>query len=64
MSTVNGSVQLPVGVADLDDDVVFVPNGTAGINVARDLGAKPGSVVQLAPAAAELELAAGAEGDR
>jgi NADH-quinone oxidoreductase subunit G len=64
VSTAKGSVHLPVDVADLDDDVVFVPNGTAGINVARDLGAGPGSIVQVAPAHVELDLAAGAEGDR
>ena len=47
VTTDHGSVVLQVGRADLDDDVVFVPNGVAGLNVTRDLGVRPGGRVSL-----------------
>ena len=58
VSTARGSVQLPVQVADLRDDVVWMPNGTAGINLARDLGAQVGSLVEVSVVQHDLEPAA------
>ncbi len=46
-----GSVTLPVGVADLDDGVVWAPANTGGVNLNRDLGAA-GSVVRVEGGAA------------
>ena len=46
-----GTVSLPVGVADLADDVVWLPSNTGGVNVNRDLGT-PGSIVRVAGGAA------------
>ncbi|MDX6323805.1 MAG: NADH-quinone oxidoreductase subunit [Nocardioidaceae bacterium] len=54
VSTGRGAVVLPVGVADLDDDVVWAPTSSGGTNLARDLGAGAGSVVGLAPVPAAL----------
>jgi NADH-quinone oxidoreductase subunit G len=45
-----GSVTLPVGVADLPDDVVWAPANSGGINLNRDLGAA-GSAVRVGGAA-------------
>ncbi|MBA2464190.1 MAG: NADH-quinone oxidoreductase subunit G, partial [Nocardioidaceae bacterium] len=42
-----GSITLQVGVADLADDVVWVPASSGGVNVNRDLGLA-GSAVRLA----------------
>jgi NADH-quinone oxidoreductase subunit G len=47
VTTDHGSVVLQVGRADLDDGVVFVPDGVAGLNVTRDLGVRPGGRVSL-----------------
>jgi NADH-quinone oxidoreductase subunit G len=47
LSTAGGSVVLPLGVADLADDVVWAPTASGGVNLARDLGALPGSTVSL-----------------
>ena len=47
LSTSHGSVTFPVGVADLDDDVVWAPTSSGGANLTRDLGAGAGSVVSL-----------------
>jgi NADH-quinone oxidoreductase subunit G len=41
-----GSITLPVGVAALADDVVWVPSSSGGTNVNRDLGLA-GSAVRL-----------------
>ena len=46
-----GSVALQVGTADLDDDVVWLPGNTGGVNVNRDL-ASPGSPVRVTGGAA------------
>jgi len=46
-----GSVSLPVGTADLADDVVWLPGNTGGVNVNRDL-ASPGSPVRVTGGAA------------
>jgi NADH-quinone oxidoreductase subunit G len=45
-----GSVTLPVGVADLPDDVVWAPANSGGINLNRDLGVA-GSAVRVGGAA-------------
>ena len=47
LSTAAGSVDLPTGVADVADDVVWAPTASGGVNLARDLGALAGSVVSL-----------------
>ncbi len=52
LTTDLGRVVLPVGVADLDEDVVWAPTGTAGIDLVRDLGARSGSVVSVEAAQA------------
>jgi NADH-quinone oxidoreductase subunit G len=54
VSTARGAVVLPVGVADLDDDVVWAPAGSGGNNLARDLGAGAGSAVALGPVQREV----------
>ncbi|CAN5288093.1 NADH-quinone oxidoreductase subunit G [soil metagenome] len=46
-----GWVTMPVGIADLADDVVWVPASSAGVNVNRDLGLA-GSAVRLTGGAA------------
>jgi NADH-quinone oxidoreductase subunit G len=43
----NGSVELPVAVADLPDGVVWAPQSSGGIRLSRDLGTNAGSVVRL-----------------
>jgi NADH-quinone oxidoreductase subunit G len=47
LSTDRGAAVLAVGVADLDDDVVWAPSSSGGVNVSRDLGAGSGSMVRL-----------------
>ena len=47
LATERGSVDMPVGVADLPDGVVWAPASSGGIRLMRDLGASPGSVVRL-----------------
>ena len=47
LSTERGSVELPVGVADLPDGVVWAPESSGGIRLSRDLGAGAGAVVRL-----------------
>jgi NADH-quinone oxidoreductase subunit G len=46
LSGERGSVEMPVGVADLPDGVVWAPSSSDGVVVSRDLGAA-GSVVRL-----------------
>ncbi len=50
LSGVRGSVTLPVGFADLPDNVVWAPANTGGVNLNRDLGAA-GSAVRVGGAA-------------
>ncbi len=57
VSTDAGSVSLPVAVADLPDDVVWVPAHSGGVHVTRDLGAGHGATVRLAPGRGQTELA-------
>ena len=47
LSTEFGWVDLPAGVADLPDGVVWAPTSSGGIRLLRDLGASSGSVVRL-----------------
>jgi NADH-quinone oxidoreductase subunit G len=47
VSTARGSITLPAVVDDLPDAVVWVPQRSAGISVARDLGVGAGSVVRI-----------------
>ncbi|MEJ7744653.1 MAG: molybdopterin-dependent oxidoreductase [Nocardioidaceae bacterium] len=51
VSTPSGSVTLGTVVADVADDVVWLPSrgpaGTGGFNLQRDLRAQPGSVVRV-----------------
>jgi NADH-quinone oxidoreductase subunit G len=47
ISTDRGAVELPVGVADLPDDVVWAPASAVGLSLSRDLGAGHGAVVRL-----------------
>jgi len=47
LSTEFGWVDLPVGLADLPDGVVWAPASSGGIRLLRDLGASSGSVVRL-----------------
>ncbi|MFN2538369.1 MAG: NADH-quinone oxidoreductase subunit G [Mycobacteriales bacterium] len=47
VSTDSGSLTLPLVVADLPDDVVWVPTRTRGAAVRTDLAAQHGSVVRL-----------------
>jgi NADH-quinone oxidoreductase subunit G len=42
-----GSVSLPVQVADVVDDVVWVPMNSPGCHIHADLGVVPGATVQL-----------------
>jgi NADH-quinone oxidoreductase subunit G len=52
LSTALGAVVLPAGTADLDDDVVWAPTASGGINLARDLGVGAGSRVTVTRAPA------------
>ncbi len=48
IATDRGSMELPVGVADLPDHVVWAPSTAVGTSLSRDLGgAVPGTVVRL-----------------
>ncbi|HSE70242.1 MAG TPA: NADH-quinone oxidoreductase subunit G [Nocardioidaceae bacterium] len=42
-----GSVELPVGAADLPDGVVWAPSSSEGVNLARELGVGAGATVRL-----------------
>ncbi|CAA9366593.1 MAG: NADH-ubiquinone oxidoreductase chain G [uncultured Nocardioidaceae bacterium] len=64
LSTGAGSVILPLGVADLPDDVVWAPTASGGVNLARDLGALAGSTVSLAPQQSVPETVSSANGAR
>ncbi|HEX6248536.1 MAG TPA: NADH-quinone oxidoreductase subunit G [Nocardioidaceae bacterium] len=48
VATDRGSVELPVGVADLPDHVVWAPASSSGVSLSRELGAAAsGTVVRL-----------------
>jgi NADH-quinone oxidoreductase subunit G len=64
LSTAAGSVVLPLGVADLADDVVWAPTASGGVNLARDLGALAGSTVSLSVVQSVPETAPSANGVR
>jgi len=63
LSTATGSVALPVGVADLADDVVWAPTASGGVNLARDLGALAGSEVALSAVDSAVEASMALNGD-
>lgn len=48
VSTSRGAITLPVAVTDLPEDVVWLPECSAGSHVHETLGAKNGSVVSIA----------------
>ncbi|MCG5215125.1 NADH-quinone oxidoreductase subunit G [Streptosporangium sp. KLBMP 9127] len=50
VTTVQGSVSLPVRVADLPDRVVWLPANSAGCSVTRDLRAAAGDIVKIGSA--------------
>jgi NADH-quinone oxidoreductase subunit G len=62
LSTEQGSIVLQAGTADLDDDVVWAPTSSGGTNLARDLGAGPGSRVALAAVEWDLDEVPGEDG--
>jgi NADH-quinone oxidoreductase subunit G len=65
LSTVGGSIDLPVGVADLPDDVVWAPTASGGLNLGRDLGALAGASVSLSAVQAVVRSGASSlNGDR
>ena len=47
LSSALGAVVLPAGLADVDDDVVWAPTASGGINLARDLGTGAGGRVSV-----------------
>jgi NADH-quinone oxidoreductase subunit G len=48
LATERGSVELPVGVADLPDHVVWAPMSSEGVSLSRELGvAASGTLVRL-----------------
>jgi NADH-quinone oxidoreductase subunit G len=49
-----GSLTLPVEVTEMPDRVIWVPQNSAGSRVSVDLGARPGTVVTIAPAPADV----------
>ncbi len=62
VATDRGSVILPAELGDIDDDVVWVPSATGGVNLTRDLDAGAGSRVTVAvPDPALVPVAAGQE---
>jgi NADH-quinone oxidoreductase subunit G len=52
VSTAVGSVTVPTSAGDIDDDVVWLPANSDGVNVVRDLRAFAGSLVQVEGGAA------------
>ena len=51
VSTDRGSIELPVVVTDMVEHVVWLPLGSQGSRVHRDLGVTPGTLVRIEPAA-------------
>ncbi|BEP12562.1 NADH-quinone oxidoreductase subunit G [Acidothermaceae bacterium B102] len=47
IGTARGTITLPLTIADLPDNVVWVPEHSAGSSIHRDLGAGAGSVVRI-----------------
>jgi NADH-quinone oxidoreductase subunit G len=48
--TERGSITVPVEITDLPDRVVWLPLGSAGCAVHRELGVGPGALVTIEPA--------------
>ncbi len=65
LATERGGVTVRAGVADLPDHVVWTPNCSGGVNLARDLGAHAGDRVSVAPAGTALaDLQGQSKGDQ
>ncbi|MHA7132103.1 NADH-quinone oxidoreductase subunit G [Oerskovia turbata] len=50
VSTDRGSIELPVVITDMVEHVVWLPLGSEGSRVHRDLGVAPGALVRIEPA--------------
>ncbi|QDW62523.1 NADH-quinone oxidoreductase subunit G [Oerskovia sp. KBS0722] len=50
VSTDRGSIELPVVITDMVEHVVWLPLGSQGSKVHRDLGVAPGALVRIEPA--------------
>ncbi|MBE7701910.1 NADH-quinone oxidoreductase subunit G [Oerskovia sp. Sa1BUA8] len=51
VSTDRGSIELPVVITDMVEHVVWLPLGSEGSQVHRDLGVAPGALVRVEPVA-------------
>jgi NADH-quinone oxidoreductase subunit G len=51
--TERGSITVPVEITDIPDRVVWLPLGSAGCAVHRELGVGPGALVTIEPAATD-----------
>jgi NADH-quinone oxidoreductase subunit G len=49
VGTDRGTITLPLTLADLPDNVVWVPANSAGSSIHRDLGVGAGAVVRIGP---------------
>jgi NADH-quinone oxidoreductase subunit G len=45
VTTASGSTIVPAEVGDVDDNVIWLPSNSGGLNLRRDLGVGPGDVV-------------------
>ncbi|MFJ2028418.1 NADH-quinone oxidoreductase subunit G [Streptosporangium sp. NPDC087985] len=64
VTTGQGSLSLPVRIADLPDRVVWLPANSAGRSVTRDLGATAGDIVKIGSAfASEPDAMSGVVGE-
>jgi NADH-quinone oxidoreductase subunit G len=64
LATERGSVELPVGVADLPDHVVWAPTSAVGLSLNQALGVSAsGAHVTVTPAVAEVPATAGPQGE-
>jgi NADH-quinone oxidoreductase subunit G len=52
VSTERGSITVPVEITDMPDRVVWLPLGSAGCSVHRDLGVGVGDIVRISGGAA------------
>src|SRR5206468_6139180 len=53
VGTARGTITLPLVIADLPDQVVWVPEHSAGSSIHRDLGVGAGAVVRIGQAVQE-----------
>jgi NADH-quinone oxidoreductase subunit G len=61
VSTERGAITVPAVIADLPDDVVWLPTNARGCAVRSSLGAVAGDVVSIRPAGANVILPGGAQ---